>query len=347
MATTYNQDPQFLPWLTPMTAELTERLLIAEQAGANRMPTGSFVQKCIKGKQYWYVQWSECGRQRQQYFGPDSEAEAARRATLQSLWHAAMLQTHSRAELCQLLRAGQLLPAPAAPSSRLLVALHATGLHRSGAVLIGTFAFMAYQGLFGLKWPAQVGETQDIDIASEPHVWLIVPENLQLWPLLQRHGLAPIAPPDQMTATSFASARADMRVDVIAPLRGRPSSAPLQLPNLGLAGVPLRFIDHLIDDPVLVSVPLADGVLVVVPQPARFALHKLLVAPYRRSEDKRRKDLRQAEFLLELLVEAEPMAIHAAYSSLPLAGWRRKVIQAFQGLRPQLAGALTELVEHG
>ncbi len=63
---------------------------------------------------------------------------------------------HARGELCRLLRGGQVLPPPAAPTSRMVQARYKAGLHNSGAVVIGTFAFLAYQGLLGVKWPPQV-----------------------------------------------------------------------------------------------------------------------------------------------------------------------------------------------
>ena len=342
--TTYNQSAEFLPWLTPMASELSERLLLAELATGQKPPVGSFVSKRIKGRVYWYIQWSDGTRQRQLYFGPDNEVETARREQMQQNWHNGKVAAHARSQLCQLVRAGQVLPPPSAPTSRLLVALHNAGLHRSGAVLIGTFAFLAYQGLLGVKWPAQVAETQDVDVASEPDVWLIAPEKMQLWPLLQHFGLAPTAPIDQLEATTFISPRADMRVDVIAPLRGRKHTTPIDLQHLGVHGAPLRFIDHLIGDPILLSLPLADGVLAVVPQPARFALHKLILAAYRRREDKRRKDLLQADLLLLLLAQSQPAVLREAFAALPKS-WRNKVVRALVGLRPEVRLAVDGLFE--
>lgn len=226
----------------------------------------------------------------------------------------------------------------------MLVALHNAGLHHAGAVLIGTFAFLAYQGLLGIKWPPQVAETQDIDVASEPDVWLIAPQKLELWPLLQHFGLTPTAPLDQLEATTFISPRADMRVDIIAPLHGRARTKPINLLNLGVSGAPLRFIDHLIGDPILLSLPVAEGVLAVVPQPARYALHKLILAAYGKREDKRRKDLLQAELLLLLLVESEPSAILQAFNSLPAKSWKGKVMAALTKLRPDVCLAVHNLL---
>ena len=336
MGATYNPGLQYLPWLTPITSELTDRLLLADQPKTATVGPGAFVRKTIKGKLYWYIQWSADGHQRQTYFGPDLPDEALRRQAIRDAWRHQQVAVQGRAELCAMLRAGQTLPPPAAPTSRLLVALDKLGLHHSGAVVIGTFAFLAYQGLLGVKWPAQLAETQDVDLASEPAVWLITPQNVELWPLLQQFGLQPTAPVDQLRPTTFVSPSADMRVDIIAPLRGRTDLKPIHLPNLGVAGAPLRFIDHLIGDPILVALPLGTGVLTLVPQPARFAVHKLLVAPYRKREDKRRKDLAQAEWLLLLLAQSQPQAIVDAVACLPLAPWRRKVGHAVEKLRPEI-----------
>jgi hypothetical protein len=82
------------------------------------------------------------------------------------------------------------------------------------------------------------------------------------------------------------------------------------MPTLGgAAAQPLRFLDFLIADPVRSVMLYRGGVPVRIPAPERFAVHKLIVATRRGTEDetqsgfasKREKDIRQAGILVEAL----------------------------------------------
>jgi hypothetical protein len=98
------------------------------------------------------------------------------------------------------------------------------------------------------------------------------------------------------------------RVEFLTMNRGSEEYAdePAQMPTLGgAAAEPLRYMDFLIRDPVRTILLHGAGVSVVVPDPSRFAVHKLIVAG-RRLDDaggraKKDKDLRQAGMLFEAL----------------------------------------------
>ena len=70
------------------------------------------------------------------------------------------------------------------------------------------------------------------------------------------------------------------------------------------------------------------GILIRVPQPARYAAHKLILAQKRRAEPaKRKKDLAQAKSLIEALALSDPHAVadqlQDARSQGP--GWRQAI----------------------
>ncbi|BCH56753.1 hypothetical protein RvVAR031_pl00840 (plasmid) [Agrobacterium vitis] len=75
----------------------------------------------------------------------------------------------------------------------------------------------------------------------------------------------------------------------------------------GAAAEPLRFMDFLLRDPVRTILLHGAGVSVVVPDPCRYAVHKLIVAGRRQNDAggkaKKDKDLRQAGMLFEALQE--------------------------------------------
>jgi hypothetical protein len=88
----------------------------------------------------------------------------------------------------------------------------------------------------------------------------------------------------------------------------------------------LRFQDYLIDDTERAVLLHSAGVPVTVPSPARFGVHKLIVAGLRRGEDalRRQKDIAQAKALRDALAYARPGAWEDAVEDARRRGrkWR-------------------------
>jgi len=84
-------------------------------------------------------------------------------------------------------------------------------------------------------------------------------------------------------------------IDFIVPDRGRGLSAPFSLPELNINAQPLRFQDMLVDNTITINV---DGLELIVPHPAAFALHKLLISDRRQIKEKGERDRHQAVELL-------------------------------------------------
>jgi len=86
------------------------------------------------------------------------------------------------------------------------------------------------------------------------------------------------------------------------------------------------------------------GVLATVPQPARFALHKLIVATRRSAteESKRqKKDVWQASSLIEVLLEERPHGLRAAWNALP---WQTQARDGMRWLTGEQRGVLLAAV---
>ena len=79
------------------------------------------------------------------------------------------------------------------------------------------------------------------------------------------------------------------------------------------AAVPLQFLNYLIEDATPAVALIESGALVRVPLPARYAVHKLIVAQRRPpGSTKRAKDLVQAAELIDALERSDPDAIEDA-----------------------------------
>ena len=121
----------------------------------------------------------------------------------------------------------------------------------------------------------------------------------------------------------------DLIVEFLTPERGRGVSGPVPLKKWGMNATALRFLDFLIKDKITVSF---EGINIVLPHPARFAVHKLVVAQRRTNKDKARKDDMAAVDILNDLIDAgQEDKIRSVYKELSTP-WQKKIVAALKGL---------------
>lgn len=130
-------------------------------------------------------------------------------------------------------------------------------------------------------------------------------------------------------STSFKIRGRELRVDFLTP-RFDPESdeAPL--------------LDFLIEGPAQAVVVGGTGVLVNVPDPARFAFHKLWVSTRRSvsEQTKAAKDLRQGGDLLEVLLADRPGDVDRAWEALLARPAAKAIRQAIRRLSSELGETL-------
>lgn len=305
-------------------AELFEQTIHAEaEAAVLGAPQGSFVSKTIKGGAYWYLQRMEGDRKRQIYLGKESPSLLA--------WMEEVRQarTRSAADEAQRARLGSMLAAGGAVAERpeiakVLQLLAESGVFRMGGVLIGTQAFIAYGNMLGVRFDQQTLRTQDVDLAQDRGIGIALsqetaPVNVEQTLTEARLGFFPVPSLDpRQPSTSFKIRGREMRVDFLTPLLGPESTKPIFLPSLGVSAHPLRFLDFLIEQPAQAVLIAGAGILVNLPDPARFAFHKLWISGRRpvSEQTKAVKDLRQAGDLLEVLLEDRPGDLLIAWDAL-------------------------------
>jgi len=109
-------------------------------------------------------------------------------------------------------------------------------------------------------------------------------------------------------STSFSVQGRQLKVDVLTPLIGAPVENPIYLNSLKTYATPIRFLDFLLEDVQSAVVIAKSGILVNIPAPARYALHKLVINQRRppAMQTKARKDILQAEQILSVLIEERP-----------------------------------------
>jgi len=337
-------------------SELVERCSIMRiadltaKAHAHSLEGGFVKQEKDDGRVYWYFQAASAdGRRRQRYVGPDSEE--LRRQIAEHVSAKASLRER-RQMVSVLKRAG--LAGPDLTTGRVLEALESAGAFRLRAVVVGTVAYQTYSGLLGARLAGGNTMTADLDIAQFEQISIAVQDTVDLPFLDILKGVddqfRPI--PYQMDGRrSTAFALADRyRVDILTPNRGPARDEPVRLPALRADGQPLRYLDFLLYNEEKAVVLYNAGILVNVPAPERYAVHKLIVSRQRietrESQDKARKDLRQASELIEILMEVRPFELRSAWQELLERGskWQENAEEALQMLDKNTREAFKDFI---
>jgi hypothetical protein len=322
-------------------AELLERLSALEARRSIGHVSGSFVTKTIKGDTYYYFQYSDPeGIKKQLYIGrKDKILDEVVKTYREELGTFAEEEIGIQ-RLCSLLREGGVLSTDTA-SARVLKALSEAGVFRLDAVLVGTHAFLVLGNLLGVRWTDGSLRTQDIDITAEAALSLAIPD---LWTDIPgifeglKMGFLPVPQLNPRNpSTSFKVRGKGLRLDLLTPLRGRRSQGPVTIPRLHATAQPLPFLDFLITRPVRGTIVDSGGILVNVPDPARFALHKFIISGERVTvmHTKREKDLHQASQVFSVLIEERPGDARLAWEEVQHIGkrWVKRVKDGVSALK--------------
>lgn len=313
-------------------AELLERLLAESARRGPAKAPGVFTTKTVKGESYVYFQYSEPGgKVRQLYLGrqgllterlierfkAEKPREEEERASLERL-------------CAQVLAGGAWSMGPRA--ARVLKAFSAAGVFEAGAVLVGTHAFGAIGNLLGHRLTGGSLRTEDLDLAAISLLAAAEGAKADAPAALERleMGFLPVPALDpRQPSSSFKVRGAALRVDFLTPGKG---GKPIPIPALGTSAQPLPMLDYLLENPERAAIADAGGFLALVPTPARFALHKVLLAGERPAsqQTKAAKDAAQALELIGVLAEQRPGDLRLALDAAKARGWERKLLSGWK-----------------
>lgn len=290
----------------------------------------SFKSKKINGKRYWYLYISIGKTRREHYLGEESTELLDKIDDEKALWQSDDNDRDLRTRLVNMLIGGGMSTLKK-DEGKILTLLERNGVFLAGAALVGTLAFRAYANMLGVSWQSDAG-TQDVDIAMDNRYLLALPRPkipVNLGQLILDSGMGFIEVPTlnpKQSSTSFRIRNRDFRVDVLAPMHGRETTRPVKLDQFGTYATPLRHLDYLLEDTQPAVLLYGHGVMINVPAPGRFAIHKCAISQKRGSASaaKIRKDLNQAEQVLQTLLELRPSDITLA---LRAASERSKAFQ--------------------
>lgn len=196
------------------------------------------------------------------------------------------------------------------------------GLFDEGVALIGSWCFQLYQKHFQVeKFPLQ---TQDIDF--------LIPNPFQG---RDHKGFVGDLVKEGFTVDHHADGslylwNADLKIEFLTLEKGAGARGSLKIKQLALAATPLRLVNLLLDHPVKVK---EGDMQVLIPHPANYCLHKLLVANRRKNPAKAEKDLQQAVLTG---VKVQPQKLRAVFQPLPKT-WQKDIFSALEKAKRKLS----------
>jgi hypothetical protein len=300
---------------------------LAQSVTFSTTPAGSVFTQTIRGKPYLYAAEKHGAVRITRYLGLAEDPETTERA--ENIRRSAQDAKGRRTTVSMLKRAG--LPAPTLAMGRLLEAIAKAGLFNNGIVLVGTAAYQTYPALVGAVLSTAALITQDADLAVASLAATTDSEGESLLDVIKRADPTFIPQPslDPRTPPWRFRSAAGLEVEVVTRHRTRADEEhPVVIPGLRCSAQPLRYLEFLIVDSISAVALYGAGVPVMVPQPARYAVHKLIVAQLRQQgAAKREKDLVQARELIAALDTSHPGAVKDALEDARQRGrkWKAAV----------------------
>lgn len=220
----------------------------------------------------------------------------------------------------------------------LLLAMSKVGTFRLGGALIGTNAFRLMEGELGVTLPlGSVANTGDVDITQFERLSVVLEDTVQP-SLAETFSALKFDPGLGLDRDSVwrwrQGGQTGMMIEFLTPSVDAEEGIR-DLPALGVKAQALHHLNYLIADPIHAVALYRDGVLVQIPRPEKFTIHKLIVADRRRdghASFKAEKDRKKAAFIIAMMAEDRPSDLWAAYEDAMASGprWGERITQTLE-----------------
>jgi hypothetical protein len=319
-------------------AELSDVLLAAEMLRDIGSLPGSFAKKVIKGRDYWYYQFTNLnGESKQVYVGADSERirEMVARSKVSHQ------DQHIQRAIKDAVKAGcSTMPVKQFSIIRKLADY---GFFAAGGVLAGTHAFNAIGNLLGVRW-AGSDSTMDVDFAhAGKSISIALPSNIKanIHSAIEtlEMGFVPMTSIGGKSGASYISPDSkEDRIDFLTPVTGL-NTEPIFIKELGVSLQPLKFMElslGKVDRSIVVACSGTRATVVNVPNPPVFAVHKLIVSVERGVENvKSLKDVMQAASIMSFYIANDCKALREVWKDTQSrgSGWEKRMNQGLSRLK--------------
>ena len=295
-----------LPTLTNYSIlldKLLESEAIRDNSGLGDGAVSS-VSVSVKGRKYWYLQKRTGHTRKRVYVGPDTEETRNRISNILEAEKHVERNSVVIDNLVAMLSAVKIARTKS-DEQKVLRGLHKSGIFSAGGILAGTMAFRLYPFLTGYDVVAREPyATLDIDHSYNRKIDVFIDrdrgdpqEILKNIPLIgtptrdPKHG-----------SYQFPIKGTDLTLDILTtldPKEDRPEDIK-SVNEIGFMAKPLEFMDYLAKEPVRAAIP-DMGILVNIPSPSRYMIHKIVISTQRQNDPKKIKDGLQAEVLASVI----------------------------------------------
>lgn len=238
---------------------------------------------------------------------------------------------------------------------RVIESLARAGLFSKGVVLVGSHAFTAIGNMLGVRW-GQSLKTTDMDFARPSGIALAIPdagERINVPAKVKEFDRTYFEVPqlnNKNPSTSMMSNKSKIKIDFLTVQRSRIDSKPHYFADLSIAAEPLKYMAYLLGgQSVRGFVVGSHAIPVNVPDPARFAVHKLVIARERPVSfaTKSAKDVKQATEVVEALVQIdrEHDIQQAIADLLPMPKALANVQKSMERMEGRAEEVLTEAIQ--
>jgi hypothetical protein len=314
------------PPLLTLYGDLAQQVRFAQRGG-------TIYQRTVGGSSYLYAKIPVAGSRRDNFLGRADDEGVQERAA--GVRESAVAAKERRATIRTLKLRG--LRGPDGWLGKILDAVADADLFGRGMVLVGTGAYQLMEPLVAHYLPKASLMTGDVDLVTADLA--IASEGGEAIETILQRADPTIAAVPELDLRDFSSRfkGKDTLVELLTPILRRTDATPMPLTQLSAGAAPLQYLRWLIDQPVEAVALWGSGVSVIIPAPARYAVHKLILAQkrLRTSREKRFKDLSQAEALINVLQVADPFAIEDALEDARVQGdegWARPIARSLAEL---------------
>lgn len=270
---------------------------------------GNFYKSKYRNKEYWYYKGYNPINKKQNkiYVGSVNDKEITKR--IENFGNLKIAYSHRKDLVSKLIFDG--LPQPNKMEGEILNALSKSGIFRLRATLIGSVAYQTYSAILNVKLDNSLFRTDDIDIAKYYGISIQIDDqtdNIEDCLKQIDKTFEPIFDPDTPKLCSGFKNSIGYKIEFLTPNRGdeKYSQNLSEMPSLNknIGAQPTRYLDLLIRNPMRGLILYGGGIVINVPSPERYAIHKLIVSVSRTvtsSANKSEKDIKQVGELIETM----------------------------------------------
>lgn len=294
-------------FVTTLYSQLLEEALGNEFLMSCPGANGSIRREQRKDSFFWYwVGRDQDGKTKRIYVGPDNEETRSLVDKLNDRKEAAQSARDSirRTVQAYIVSGGQ-SNEPAHFNIMAMLADH--HLFDKGIFIVGSHAFVSICNGLGIKSISEFCKTSDLDFARPQSISLAIPDDRDFSTdissaikMFDKH-FFPVPDFDRkQPSTSFLNNKTKVKIDFLTVARDK-ERKPVFFDDLNIAAEPLLFMDYLLSGFPFKGLIIGKYAIPAnFPDPARFAIHKLIISQERQAHLKTKvlKDVRQANHLL-------------------------------------------------